>query len=373
MIARLILILSIIASVNARCDNACSGHGTCNIKSLCECYDNFGMGENKDHGDCSDRICPYDVSFADKPDKSGNHHKYAECSDAGICNRATGECACYSGYEGPACQRISCPNSCSGHGVCVLLEDLTYEIVGSGDYNFQDPKVVGRYDGWDKSKFGACVCDPEYGDIDCSKRLCPYGADVMDVRNDLDKAQKYQVQQFTLIQDHSLSGALNMDGLSFALTFTSKIGQQFTTVPITIYTAAGEDEDFKRNFDEFLESIETALEELPNDVIDDVKVQGSHNGNGNIITINVTFVGNTVQGNQHLLGVVAYKCLDGCTPKITGLPLQPGLNETIKELVSADYTSYECGRRGKCDYTSGLCNCYAGYTGVSCGTITALV
>ena len=373
MIARLILILSIIASVNARCDNACSGHGTCNIKSLCECYDNFGMGENKDHGDCSDRICPYDVSFADKPDKSGNHHKYAECSDAGICNRATGECACYSGYEGPACQRISCPNSCSGHGVCVLLEDLTYEIVGSGDYNFQDPKVVGRYDGWDKSKFGACVCDPEYGDIDCSKRLCPYGADVMDVRNDLDKAQKYQVQQFTLIQDHSLSGALNMDGLSFALTFTSKIGQQFTTVPITIYTAAGEDEVFKRNFDEFLESIETALEELPNDVIDDVKVQGSHNGNGNIITINVTFVGNTVQGNQHLLGVVAYECLDGCTPKITGLPLQPGLNETIKELVSADYTSYECGRRGKCDYTSGLCNCYAGYTGVSCGTITALV
>ena len=53
---------------------------------------------------------------------------------------------------------------------------------------------------------------------------------------------------------------------------------------------------------------------------------------------------------------VASECLSGCTPQITGLPLQtrylfPSSNAT--EVVLSDDHSYECGRRGKCDYTKG--------------------
>lgn len=372
MIAKLIALFSIIASVNARCDNACSGHGTCNQRTLCECYDNFGMGQDLENGDCSDRVCPFDIAFADKPDVNGEHHKYAECSGKGVCTRSSGECACFAGYEGPACQRQSCPNSCSGHGVCVFIEDMPYGSVyadyKNGNYIFQDPATF-RYDGWDKGKVSGCLCDPEYGDIDCSKRLCPFGADVMDVRKrpNLATPITYNTQQFTLTSDPTTaSSSNNLDGKSFAITFTSKIGEQFTTIPLVVKTQTSND------FHEFVEEIESALKSLPNSVVDDCVVAGGLFNSNNDIVINVTFTGSTVQGDQELLTIQAFECLDGCTPKITGLPLFPG-NETITHLTNSDFTTYECGRRGKCDYTSGLCGCFSGYTGPSCGIITALV
>merc|ERR1712072_598089 len=87
-----------------------------------------------DSGDCSERICPFEFAWVDTPDATGAHHKYTECASKGICDRETGQCECFAGYEGKACQRTTCPNSCSGHGQCEYIENMAYATTG---YDYQ--------------------------------------------------------------------------------------------------------------------------------------------------------------------------------------------------------------------------------------------
>jgi len=275
------------------------------------------------------------------------------------------------------------------------------------------------YRGWDRHKTRGCICDPEYGDVDCSKRMCPYGTDIMDQRNNLNKQGQYEVQTI-LFQDFDANadrGTLGDLALStFALTFKSQLNETFTTNPI-VFDATGGAE-----LHDFILDVEQALESLPNRVIDDVKVHAAimrkgTQGTVNTLRLNITFSGEHVQGPQNLLTVRAYSCGDGCTPKLSGLTLEPNkqavsvgfvnrfglqvntgtwyntlkgttnvtgatvttassndprMNQNVGYAMS-DFNSYECGRRGKCDYSTGICGCFAGYTGISCGTITALV
>jgi len=277
--------------------------------------------------------------------------------------------------------------------------------------------------GWDRHKTRGCICDPEYGDIDCSKRMCPYGTDIMDQRNNLNKQGQYEVQTILFQARGSTADVGSINGFTtetFALTFKSQLNETFTTNPIVFHVSTGD------NLHDFVLDVEQALESLPNRVIDDVKVNAailkttvSATDYVNILRLNITFSGEHVQGPQNLLTVRAYKCGDGCTPKLTGLQLEPnrqavsvgfvnrwgttiavnggtwydslkgtmnipgGASYTLSSsnprdnnnvgLAMSDFNSYECGRRGKCDYSTGICGCFAGYTGISCGTITALV
>jgi hypothetical protein len=363
----IVVFVLLLERVHSACDNQCSGHGTCMIDDVCKCYDNFGVGLSYQSGDCSDRICPFEVAWVDNPSKSGAFHKYSECAGRGICDRTTGLCSCFDGYEGKACQRASCPNDCSGHGTCEYIEELTYAATWNDFTNkyFNDEAKTFPYPYWDAQKTRGCVCDPQYGDVDCSKRMCPYGTDVLDTRDDLLVSAKFQVQSLSFVAGDS-AGYTSLQSKTFALTFTSRLNETFTTIPIVF---DGE------NIDDFANDIQLALLTLPNKVIDGVSAIASV-VNSMEINVNITFTGQSVQGPQHLLIVENYECSAGCTPKITGLNLETrrnALSSNITEVQLSDYHSYECGRRGKCDYNTGLCSCFQGYTGENCNTLTTLV
>eukprot|EP00605_Chrysophyceae_sp_TOSAG23-4_P002319 GSChrysophyteH1.ASY1.ANO1.2565.1 assembled CDS len=379
---RLALIAVLVATaVAGGCDNDCSGHGTCTQNGVCACWDNWGMGMGLDSGDCSQRICPFEFAWVDTPDKLGNHHRYAECSNRGICDRDSGECECFPGYEGKACARTTCPNDCSGHGRCKFIEDLPFQSTpqqfDDGSFFPQKAKTFGdAYKNWDASKTRGCQCDPEWGDVDCSKRMCQHGNDIMDQRNNLNNAQQLHVQHIQFVQDWHFTR-------TFALTFTSKLNETFTTIPIVMPAS-----DTVQNMRNFFLDVEHALEALPNGVIDNVKVNGDmristwkdgavrpwqeDTTDVDALYINITFQGKNVQGPQNLLTVKHIACADGCTPKLDGLDLRYD-TMNVTEIYQADYNSYECGRRGKCDYNTGICECFSGYSGLSCGTITSLV
>lgn len=382
MIFSLVVLFALVSRINAACDNQCSGHGSCLTDDVCACYDNYGVGLTLDSGDCSQRVCPFEISWVDSPNKAGRFHKYAECANRGICNRDSGECECFDGYEGKGCARTSCPNDCSGHGTCEFIEDTTFASTYNDYTNryFSIESMTFPYPNWDEHKTRGCVCDATYGDIDCSKRMCPYGTDVLDVRDNLLASTKYQVQQifFTPPDD----ATVNNQGKTFALSFTSRLNETFTTIPIVFGF---------NDLNDFVHDIQTALLNLPNRVIDGIQVAATKtlavSTGANVLAVNITFTGNAVQGPQHLIEVHSYECASGCTPQITGLnletrvvmekrestPYHDRFSSNVTEIRLADLNSYECGRRGKCDYASGLCSCFLGYTGENCNTLTTLV
>lgn len=211
------LVLAGLAVANASCANDCSGHGSCNVYSSCDCYRNW-MG-----ADCSERVCYFGLAFVDTPlgdinadglvsgaddintrqsnqevqeiypwyagwggthyqvkvraenDNSktskrvmvtktgsavGEAHFYKECSNKGICDRSTGKCECFPGFAGEGCTRTACPNDCSGHGVCQRMSEK-----------------VPSYRAWDRYATQSCTCDSGYFGADCSLRKCPHGDD----------------------------------------------------------------------------------------------------------------------------------------------------------------------------------------------------
>lgn len=268
----------IVGTAMARCPNGCSGNGECGTNSQCECHRNF-MG-----ADCSERICYFSYAFVDTPlgdinadgmidmrinknEKTRNYateaydfmygvarpittqdvtgaynedyqsgrwdeaHFYRECSNKGICNRATGQCECFPGYEGEGCQRTACPGTesgspCSGHGLCLSA----YVDYSDSEYNL-----------WDTDKTMKCRCDAGYSGPDCSLRSCPVGPDPVEHADKVTTSlQKISWGAFQLTTDSTAnpsrtthSGAFN-GPLYFTITAQDDFGDSWTTKSLSI-------------------------------------------------------------------------------------------------------------------------------------------
>ena len=54
--------------------------------------------------------CPFGPAWADKANAIDSAHQQTECSNAGSCNRQSGQCQCFKGFTGIACQRSMLKN-----------------------------------------------------------------------------------------------------------------------------------------------------------------------------------------------------------------------------------------------------------------------
>ena len=151
-----------------KCPNACSGHGLCrNDAGRCECYRNANGDPQWTRNDCSLRTCPKGAAWFAVATAANQAHPAVECSNAGTCNRRTGECECFYDTEGIACERTRCPNDCSGRGICYTQKQLATEA----SMTYTSP--------WDAMKITGCVCDIGSRGPDCSLLECPNGPDTL--------------------------------------------------------------------------------------------------------------------------------------------------------------------------------------------------
>lgn len=413
-----------LASANALCANSCSGHGVCREHDQCTCYANW------QGNDCSDRTCPFAKSWGDAPYAHNAAHYYSECSSQGTCDRKTGECQCFDGYSGDACRRLNCPDDCSGHGQCRTTSE-TASLTSVGEF-FSDAGSKldkGVMDGavsyglWDAKKTRSCVCDAGYGGINCADMLCPRGDDPLTTEDMHGITEKYEIQ--TIVVGHSTdstnrawqqtskAGGVSAQG-TFTLTFTDSFGKEWTTRPITAsdnddteYATLAQDthevhtgqpgsakSDITVSYGMITDGVMTtqhhikdALMSLPENIVNDVEVSMENNVAGKI-TYKVTFIGSANSGARNLLKCNYEGCNhDGCQPRYVGILPTSNAMCTVEGAMNYNFETEgvqaasqtgtaedaECSSRGLCDYSSGQCTCFEGYTGSACSVQTILV
>merc|ERR1712196_73308 len=174
----------------------------------------------------------------------------------------------------------------------------------------------------------------------------------MDERLDLNTALKVQTQTVTLIGagtlgDGKISGCgvtvddtcfVDLVDKSFALTFTSKLNQSYTTKPIIVTKMTGSTQAAAETAT--TTAVQAALHELPNYVVDGCTVTCTYEYAVGVdalypsVKCAIGFDGGSVAGPQYLLEVEADKCDSGCTPQLSS-PVQ--LKSALVAAGAADF------------------------------------
>lgn len=353
-------------------------------------------------------------------------HFYNECSGKGLCDRAAGLCKCFDGYTGSACQRTTCPNDCSGHGVCLTVKEIAEGSRISGSTSGRNYRVTDYYAGtnvytgvatsfeynlWDADKNQACVCDRGYFGADCSQRECPRGNDPLtnEVYHCGNADCAAEVQAMYIWKPTAVAQA---SGVSVRLGYTDK----YADSTVTLYSQAFVLKE-GRTARDYQEVVQAALASFPNSLLSGVTVSinsvteaatgvASHlrsstkidtqndgvelkldfargpQGDVNAITMENT---EAVNANH-----MAYTTVSADSSGTSGPTRVAGLNgaylnvgTTVNNANIPAFSAFmtvsngnteasPCSNRGLCDYATGTCKCFTGYTTENCGVQSAL-
>jgi hypothetical protein len=378
--------------------------------------------------DCSQRVCPFELSFVDTPRGDLNHngntdggaagwtsvqwsntkefesfplgaggnfmaapgeaHFYAECSGKGECDRSSGECKCYSGYTGSACQRTTCPKDCSGHGVCRTLKEIAKGKLNkrvsqsfAGHNRFTGVRESFDYNLWDADKSQACVCDPGFSGVDCSQRQCPRGDDPLTTAAQWcgNSACAWEVQSFTLSNAGPTTYKLGY------VDYLNNTNYAYVTVDVASnpnglgYIAPASRSTALAGAATVAGQIQAALRAVPGGQLQRVEVyaKGSNPSSDDGRTFQVTFVG--VPGDVEKLTVDTYS---GAGTKWANPDDSANYNAAVStatadsarvvEVSRGNFEAVECSGRGLCDSGNGLCKCFNGFYGAACEYLNAL-
>ena len=361
---------------------------------------------------CKQRLCPETVAFTSgtdgfTPSQSvgfffttdaglgtsatfNNQHSYRECGGRGTCDFETGLCQCFPGFTGVGCRRTTCPNGCSGHGVCMNDDLANYHAAGRTFLPPGDTDINTWGNLWSSNKFQGCKCDGGWSGNDCSLRQCPRGDDPeTQCADELGNDVQYITCTNMFVKKNHF----------FKLRFTDQIGNRYNTRAIVVngnanFVATMSEDVYKSESLTYSKaaahSIQTALESLPNFVVpkvevttpDDLQISTFQTGPKNNrktnyevdkklpdVVFTIEFTDGRTSGQQMMLEIEEdMKCADGVQPKFANAAGEsPTCTVTRK---ASDPKSLrenaECSNRGLCNRKTAECNCFDGYTGLAC-------
>jgi len=327
----LLYICKHIIITNSQCPNNCNNQGVCNAANvyLCDCFTSYNISS-----DCSRRSCPYERAWSGKSVYSdsypGDPHVYAECANRGKCNRLKGECECYPGYEGHACQRTSC--NCK-NGRCMTIR----EIYGQSN----DSLTSSSYDGWESNHVTSCVCDWGYTGPACEFRMCPKGFDPL---QSYDNFRTINIT--TYASDGYLGGYFTFSFNTFSFNFPAN-GNYWSST-----------------------ECKASFESLPN--IESVSCIQSDISDSGASQYQITFLEysylpheNNIYTNDGNPPLSSFKCSNSY--------ITSGSNPlcTLSDVIALSVPEYVyCSNRGICDPSTGNCACYTSFSSPSCSSYT---
>ncbi|RAW28368.1 hypothetical protein PC110_g15242, partial [Phytophthora cactorum] len=289
------------------------------------------------------RKCPTGVAWTDKAKTANVAHAMVECSNRGVCDYSKGECTCFNGYTGAACQRLCCPSDCSGHGLCYSSAILALQYGPDSLPSVAGDGVGPVYSNWEKDSMSSCMCDMGYTGPDCSQLMCAKNDDP------LTTGQGYRTIQIQVDADAStniaLAGSVRVHFLGDIAVFSA----------VAVADAAHE-----QACAQAFQSMRTVL--TATCTITSV----------NPVTAAAIY---TVAFKEwvHLGGENNLLYHDGNPPlssftcdltKVTSLnsPTCAVTDVTATNVIEHVY----CSNRGLCDFTTGECMCYADFKGLDC-------